>query len=199
MFAFLSHNSNDKAIARKLGGQLKLVGADVWFDSWELKAGDSIVGKVNDALASVDTVILVWSNHASRSDWVRAEMEAAITRALADRIFRVIPVRLDDIPLPPLLTSIKRVDLFDDDVSRAVDEIMGFTNDSDRLRAIQGTLDEAGITVEYFHGYGAVVCCPRCGAGVNRLKAWSATDHSRDDMYAGLECLECGFSDGGEI
>jgi hypothetical protein len=65
--------------------------------------------------------------------------------------------------------------------------------------AIQSTLDEAGIEVRWFEGYGAVVCCPRCGAGVDRLEGWSAVDELRDDTYAGFRCRDCDFNDGGEI
>jgi hypothetical protein len=197
--AFLSHNRHDKSTARRLGAQLQLAGAYVWFDDWEVRAGDSIPGKINEAFAAVDSLVLIWSANAHRSTWVRAELESAITTAIEDHTFRVIAVRLDDTPLPALLRPLKWVDLSDGDVGRAVNEIMGFANDQDRLRAIQETLDEAGIEVRFFEGYGAVVCCPRCGAGVDHLRGWSATDPVRDDMYAGFRCEVCGFNDGGEI
>jgi predicted RNA-binding Zn-ribbon protein involved in translation (DUF1610 family) len=80
-----------------------------------------------------------------------------------------------------------------------VNEIMGFATDQDRLLAIQETLDAAGIEIRWFEGYGPVVCCPRCGAPIHRLKGWSAVDHVRDDFYAGFECEDCGFNDGGEV
>ncbi len=195
----MSHNRADKEVARRLGAQLTLVGSYVWFDDWEVRAGDSIPGAVNDALDTVDTVILVWSANANRSKWVRAELETAITRALEDHSFRVISVRLDETPLPALLRPLKWVDLSEDDVTRAVNEIMGFATDQDRLRAIQETLDEAHIEIRWFHGYGPVVCCPRCGAGVDRLEPWSGIDHRRDDTYAGFKCTGCGFEDGGEV
>jgi hypothetical protein len=197
---FLSHNRQDKDLARRLGAQMRLAGADVWFDEWEIRAGDSIPGKVNEGLAAVDTVLLlVWSVDADRSEWVRAEFETAITQGMADETLRVIPVILDDTALPPLLTRIRWVDLQDGDETRAVNEIMGFANDQDRLRAIQEHLDEAGIEVAYFHGYGPLVCCPKCGAGVDHLEGWSQVDERRDDTYAGFKCTACGFSDGGEI
>jgi hypothetical protein len=56
---FLSHNHQDKDVATPLAAQLRLVGADVWLDDWEIKPGDSIVGKVNEALGFADTVILL--------------------------------------------------------------------------------------------------------------------------------------------
>lgn len=76
---------------------------------------------------------------------------------------------------------------------------MGFANDQDRLRAIQQVLDEAGLHVAYFHGYGPMVCCPSCGAGVEKLEQWSQADDRRDDTYAGFRCTVCGSTDGGEI
>lgn len=38
-------------------------------------------------------------------------------------------------------------------------EILGFANDQDRLRAIQQHLDEAGLEVVLFPGYGPLVRC----------------------------------------
>lgn len=199
MDAFLSHNRADKDVARQLGAQLTLAGAYVWFDDWEVRAGDSVVGKVNDALADAEAVILLWSANAKRSNWVRAELETAITRAIEERTFRVISVLLDDAELPALLRPLKWVDLSDGDVTSAVNGIMGFSTDHDRRRAIQATLDEAGIEIRWFEGYGPVVCCPRCGAGVDRVEGWSEVDERRDDMYAGFKCRDCGFDAGGEI
>ncbi len=199
MHVFLSHNRQDKDIARRLGAQLRLVGADVWFDEWEVRAGDSIPGKVNEGLGAVDTVLLVWSTDADRSHWVRAELESAIAQGLDDGTLRVIPLILDDTPLPPLLRRLRWVDLRDEDETRAVNEVMGFANDQDRLKAIQQTLDEAFIQVVYFEGYGPMVCCPKCGAGVDKLQGWSDVDERRDDMYVGVRCTECGFNDGSEV
>ncbi len=199
MEAFLSHNRHDKSIARRLGVQLQLAGAYVWFDDWEVRAGDSIPGKINEALAVVDSLVLIWSANAHRSAWVRAELETAISRAIEDHTLRVITVRLDDTPLPALLRPLKWVDLSDDDIARAVNEIMGFANDQDRRRAIQETLDKPGIEISYFEGYGAIVCCPRCGAGVDHLRGWSDIDYERGHIYAGFRCEVCGIEDGGEI
>jgi hypothetical protein len=71
----------------------------VWFDEWDIRAGDSIPGKVNEALDIVDTVVLLWSSDADHSKWVRAEFETALARGMEDGSLRVIPVLLDDTPL----------------------------------------------------------------------------------------------------
>lgn len=106
---FISYNVEDAAIGRRLGAQLKLVGADVWFDEWEIRAGDSLIGAIDEALPKFDIFVLLWSEHAARSDWVRSELEAALARRIPDRELRVVPVLLDDAPLPPLLTPLKYV------------------------------------------------------------------------------------------
>lgn len=59
MRCFLSHNKADKSIARAIGAHLTLSSLDVWFDDWEIRAGDSIPGKLNEALAGFDAFILL--------------------------------------------------------------------------------------------------------------------------------------------
>jgi hypothetical protein len=195
---FISHNARDAEQGRQLGAHLKLVGADVWFDEWEIRAGDSILGAVDEALSAYEIFVLLWSQNAATSTWVRSELEAALSRRMANRELRVVTVRLDETELPPLLNPLKYLN-FDDGVGSVVDAIMGFSNDRDRLRAIQAVLDEALVEVEYFHGYGLLVACPRCGAGLSALSGWMATDDRRDDTYAGARCKECGWEDGGEV
>lgn len=198
MRIFLSHNARDHDAARRVGAQLKLVGADVWFDEWEINAGDSIPGAVDAALRAFDIFVLMWSEAAASSAWVRAELEVALMRRMDDRDLRVIPIRLDRTQLPPLLQPLRHLSL-DDGTSEVVDAIMGFSNDRDRLKAIQEVLDEADIEVAYFYGYGPLVACPGCGASIEALEGWSATDHTRDDEYAGARCKECGWEGGGEV
>ena len=144
-------------------------------------------------------MILLWSAEADASPWVRAEFETAITRGMDDGSLRVIPVLLDQTELPPLLRRIRWADLRHDDLSRTVNEIMGFATDQDRLLAIQEHLDAAGLEVVFFDGYGPLVCCPKCGAGVKHLEGWSDVDEARDDMYAGFRCAVCGFIGGSEL
>ena len=63
----------------------------------------------------------------------------------------------------------------------------------------QEFLMESGIEVDFAIGYGVIVGCPECGAGLGRIKRWIQQDLSRDDTYAGAECESCGWQGGGEI
>ena len=199
MHVFISYNQADAEIAVALATQLRLVGTDVWLDAWEIKPGDSIPGRVNQALEYVDTVVVVWSASASASRWVGAELEAALARGAGDQL-RAIPVALDDTPLPPLLSSLKWVGVEDaEGADEAAREIAGIDSDADFLRAVQVTLESARLEVGYFEGYGPAVACSRCGAPLSELEGWSQVDERRDDTYAGVRCKRCGWSDGGEI
>jgi hypothetical protein len=72
---------------------------------------------------------------------VRAELETVISEAIDDEDRRVVPVLLDDTPLPALPRRIRWIDLRDGDETRATNEIMGFAHDQARLLAIQTHLE----------------------------------------------------------
>jgi len=196
---FLSHAGADKPLIRRLGVQLQLVGADVFFDEWSIEFGESISGAIESAIERFDVFVLAWSAGASASLWTRHEYRTAVKRAIEDPSLRLVVLRLDDTPVPGLVSDLKYIDMRDADVGRAVDLIMGFGGPADRVKAIQSFLEESGIEVGFFPGYGAIVGCPRCGAGLDQIAGWSAIDARRDDMYAGARCERCGWEDGAEI
>src|SRR5271165_516437 len=105
MRCFLSHNKADKEVARSIGAHMILTGIDVWFDEWELQAGDSIPGKLNEGLAAFDAFVLLWSADADRSNWVRQELHSAIMRAIKDDSAKIIPCLLDETQLPAIIAD----------------------------------------------------------------------------------------------
>lgn len=197
MRAFVSHNHKDKPAVRSFATKLRLGGMDIWLDEWELSPGDSIPGKVGVALDTVDTVLVCWSEHASTSEWVKSELETAIIRRLEDGL-RIIPVCLDDTPLPALLRPLYWVSVTEDDDQTAVNKILG-VDTTGFLQGVQRLLDEATIVAVSFHGAGVYVICPNCGAPPAKLEQWGATDHDRGDQYAGVRCTECRWEEGGEV
>lgn len=200
MQVFLSYNTADKEAARIIGSNLLLVGAEVWFDEWEVQAGDSIPGRIGEALEAFDVFLLLWSENASRSDWVRTELETALVRAIDEESVRIVVVRLDEQAVPVLLSRLRYLEWTDEaHLPTVVNEIMGFEGERQRMKALQRAFDDLYVEVEYFHGYGAMIACPRCGADVRSIEQWSHTDPRRDDLYAGARCKECGWEDGGEL
>ncbi len=110
MRCFLSYNKADKELARSISAHMALTGIEPWFDEWEIQAGDSIPGKLDDALLAFDAFVLVWSANASRSDWVRQELRSAVMRCMSDNSAKIIPCLLDQTLLPPLISDRRGVD-----------------------------------------------------------------------------------------
>ena len=108
--AFVCHASDDKNAARELATLMRSMGADVWLDEWEIRVGDSIVEKIGDALGKVTHLVVLLSKHSVMRPWVKKEFSAALMRQLSDNSIKVLPVRLDDCEIPPILADIRYAD-----------------------------------------------------------------------------------------
>jgi hypothetical protein len=109
--AFLSHASEDKAgFAEPLARELARAGVEPWLDKWEIRPGDSLVGKLFDeGLAAVDAVVVIVSAHSAGKRWVREELDAAVVSRI-NRATRLIPVRLDQAEMPAPLRHLVWID-----------------------------------------------------------------------------------------
>ena len=59
--AFISHNKADKDFARQIGVFLCRNGTEVWFDQWDMFAGDPIIDSIEEGLDRCDIFVLVIS------------------------------------------------------------------------------------------------------------------------------------------
>ena len=107
---FICHATEDKSTAKLLASFLSAAGPRVWFDQWEVHVGDSIVEKINAGLGSATHLVVLLSAHSVGKPWVSREMSSALMRQLADRSIQVLPLRLDDSGLPPLIADIRYAD-----------------------------------------------------------------------------------------
>jgi TIR domain len=71
----------------------------VFLDDWELVPGDLLAVKLQEGLAAADAVVFVVSAQSVGRGWVNEEFAAAIGKAAAGQR-RLIPVIVDDVPLP---------------------------------------------------------------------------------------------------
>ncbi|MFJ8399191.1 toll/interleukin-1 receptor domain-containing protein [Streptomyces microflavus] len=198
MHAFVSHTHRDKPSVTPFVSRLRLAGVDIWLDEWEIRPGDSIPGKVNDALGVVDTVLIFWSHAAAASTWIYSEMDAALALKVAEGSPRVIPVRLDDAEMPSLLRPLKYLSLESGDEDRALRSLLNIDSEAELLKRMQQTIHEAGLEYRYFPGVGVMVGCPRCGCPSPELESWGYIDYARDDTYRGAKCPRCGWADASE-
>ncbi|MFH1110759.1 MAG: TIR domain-containing protein [Planctomycetota bacterium] len=96
---FLSHSSKDKAVVRAVAERLRADGLRVWFDEWEIKAGDSIPAKLEEGLEHSRVLVLCMSASAFGSDWTQLEAGTFRFRDPLNQERRFIPLRLDDAPI----------------------------------------------------------------------------------------------------
>ena len=80
---FVSYARNDEPVAKVVAGALKASGYEVWRDN-ELPAHRAYSDVIEERLKSAKAVVVLWSADSAKSQWVRAEADAA--RALGTLI-----------------------------------------------------------------------------------------------------------------
>jgi hypothetical protein len=120
---FLSYANADRNIARDIARSLIDAGISVWFDS-EIDAGKNFNEVHDQVIRSSDYVLVLNSKAAAESKGGQHELaQARVVRELSDRAITIIPVTLDQTPLPEALSGMQRVD-FSGDVTRATTELV---------------------------------------------------------------------------
>jgi hypothetical protein len=107
---FLSHSSHDKPVVRALAERLRDDGLRVWFDEWEIKLGDAIPSAIDAGLGQARHLIFCMSHHSLGSDWVLLEAQTLRFRDPMNRQRRLLPVLLDDSPIPDSWQPFKNLD-----------------------------------------------------------------------------------------
>jgi hypothetical protein len=195
VIVFLSHNKADRDTAREIALFLVAENVNVWFDEWEIAAGDSIVEQINEGLKDASHFIILWSAHSSSSHWVRRELQSTLAQGIAHGRPRVLPIVLDDTPLPRLIADLKYIPYHggtEEDRRELIRGITGHAPSQNLIKAIVKKYHEVIHDPDARDPFG-LVACPQCGS--NRLRGSSFTDYARDDLYYILQCEECGWSD----
>ena len=100
---FLSYASEDRERIIPLVEVFEAEGFSVWWDR-HIGPGASFDLEIERELALASCVVVVWSDHSLRKDWVRDEADEGLERGI------LVPVRIDDVR-PPLGT--RRVQMAD--------------------------------------------------------------------------------------
>jgi hypothetical protein len=108
---FISHATADRDTAERIAMGLKAFGHRSWYTEWEMQPGDSILARMETALAQSDTLLVLLSARSVASRWVRRELNTALMAQLSGHDVQVIPVIVEDCEVPELLKGIVHVDL----------------------------------------------------------------------------------------
>ena len=115
---FISHSSASAAAAARIEQAFTAAGHDAWLDNSDLGIGVQLRPELYEAIRSSKAMVLVWSDPASRSRWVAAEILMAFHM---DRF--IVPCVTDDARLPELFGGPVYLDMrtaTDDGLTRLV-------------------------------------------------------------------------------
>jgi tetratricopeptide (TPR) repeat protein len=99
--AFVSYRSSDRPFALALVNRLEGVGFRIYIDQRELLPGDALANSLQQGLAKSHAGIVLISRGWLESPWCQQEANTLLKRSTEEPGFRVVPVRLDNSPLPP--------------------------------------------------------------------------------------------------
>jgi hypothetical protein len=115
---------------------LSAAGARSFQDVREIGPGDSIIARLTDAIHNTRHALVMVSADYLQARWTGRELEVLLGRQRAG-LLRLLPVLLDDVPLPPVLESTFTIDL------------RGFRGEADRDWAwprLQRLLEPLGVS-----------------------------------------------------
>ena len=156
---FLCHSSKDKTFVKRLAFSLKENGIDVWLDEWELKAGDSLIAKIQEAILDCSYLAAVISNNSINSSWVQKELNAALFEELDNNNqVKIIPVLFENCRLPVFLREKLYVDLttednFNDEIAMLVNSIKGHHRDRLEHKYVSNYSKQREPRLSLFHRY----------------------------------------------
>ncbi len=140
---FICHSSKDHDFVIQLTEKLKQDSIDVWFDEWEIIAGDSITDKINKGLKSSSFFVIVFSSNLIKSGWAKKELNATLMRQITNRDVKILPILLDInfSDLPPLMRDISSIkfsgDIIDDNNYSKLVRPIKIKNEAELLKEFQ--------------------------------------------------------------
>jgi TIR domain-containing protein/pentapeptide repeat protein len=93
---FISYAHQDEMLARRLHADLQNQGVRCWFASEDMKIGEEIRKRIDEEIHIHDKLLLILSEHALASTWVKTEVEAALEKETRQQRSVLFPVRLDE-------------------------------------------------------------------------------------------------------
>jgi TolB-like protein/predicted negative regulator of RcsB-dependent stress response len=101
---FLSYAREDRTKAQEIVSALGAQGLTVWWDGL-VEGGHEFADKIEQALASADVVVVLWSSASVHSHWVRDEASTGRDRG------RLVPVTIENAEPPLGFRQIHHIDL----------------------------------------------------------------------------------------
>mgnify|MGYP001940346743 CR=1 FL=1 len=194
MQIFISHNKKQKSQARLLAIALVELGEGVWFDEWTIQPGESLTGSIEDGLSSSDVFVILWSKDAASSNWVGTELRSYIRRRVDDNSLRIVPIMMDDTPLPALVADYRGFSLSSSrSIGRIASQICGSQSEAMLFKRLKARIDELTRDEKLTSDPLPFKRCPECGE--ESFERRCITDDRHDETYYTIKCVKCDWSD----
>ena len=135
---FISYSWADRDRVMPIYERLKQAGLHVWIDRDQLRGGVNWEEEIRREMLKCRRIVIFLSNSLNDGGFLLAEL--GLARAIANDRFKrkafVIPVRLENCPIPPILSQWNAIDLFEVDGERRLLEDLGVGRRPERRPAI---------------------------------------------------------------
>jgi hypothetical protein len=118
---FVSYAREDEKLVSILVAVMRLTGRDIFHDK-DILPGQKWEPKIWSSLDTASVVMICWCAHSAASEWVKREYLKAVE---ADK--SVVPVILDDTPLPDKLAQYQWIDARELGDHSALQDKIGFS------------------------------------------------------------------------
>ncbi|MDF1659642.1 MAG: toll/interleukin-1 receptor domain-containing protein [Verrucomicrobiales bacterium] len=140
MSVFISHSRNDQDTVQKVCKGLLDTNVKVWRDSWKMAAGNNLGESIFKAIRDSYVFCVLHSEDSVNSEWVKKETAFALEESQTRNLV-IVPLLLDDTPLPDNLADLLNVDLRTD-FDKAIRRIKQFV-DTEHAKRYSGKIKEA--------------------------------------------------------
>lgn len=101
IFVSYSQGDADRGWIRAFAEALRLHGANVWFDEWEVKPGEPLEKPMEKGIRGSDVIVAIVTPASVDQPWVYFELGVAL--ASGKRFVVIVPKDIDPALLPPPL------------------------------------------------------------------------------------------------
>jgi hypothetical protein len=155
---FISYARKDLDRVEPIARAIESLGYSVWWDL-ELRSGIPFDKQIEQAIAAAGAVVVLWTQAAAESDWVRAEAAEALEAR------KLVPVFLDRVKLPLRFRNVHCVDLSGWDGRAAHVGFQRLVRDIAELAGLSGRLAESSALLEAKSGFDETVAAAHAGLG----------------------------------
>ncbi|NLN12650.1 MAG: toll/interleukin-1 receptor domain-containing protein [Arcobacter skirrowii] len=129
---FLSHNYKDKDVVGPIAVSLanKYGKDNVFYDSWSISPGDSIINEMNKGLSNCKFFFFFISQNSLNSGMVGLEWQSALYNSIKENI-KFIPIKIDNSKQPTILIDKVYIDMYNIGIPESLQKIIDVLDNND--------------------------------------------------------------------